>query len=172
MICSPCLICFLIFVSPRFSWTMRSCHWQNLWISMSRLWPHSPPSSSPNYYLNNGWDQQVTAKRSPQSTMKKPWVLTLLYPSVSPNFLWPIYICITVRPPHAQKSGWRWRFPSCRVEMDRSSTGPLKVESFESFIVLKFWKRKLKNEKSPVEWRWTDLPRIKISNYCIFKLEN
>ena len=89
IICSPWLICFLIFVSPRFSWTMRSCHWQDLWISVPRLWPYSPPSS-PVYYLSIGWDQQVTAKRSPQSIMKKPWVLTLLHPSVPPNSLWPI----------------------------------------------------------------------------------
>ena len=81
MICSPWLICFLIFVSPRFSWTTRSCHWQDLWISVSRLWPYSPPSS-PVYYLSIGWDQQVTAKRSPQSTMKEP-LSTNIAPSIS-----------------------------------------------------------------------------------------
>ena len=27
-------------------------------------------------------------------------------------------------------------------------------------------------KKSPVEWRWTDLPQVQINNDCIFKLEN
>ena len=30
----------------------------------------------------------------------------------------------------------------------------------------------MKNEKSPVEWRWTDLPHVKINNDCILKHEN
>ena len=60
MICSPWLICFLIFVSPRFSWTMRSCHWQNLWISVSRLWPHSPPSSPQHWLRSAGNSKKIT----------------------------------------------------------------------------------------------------------------
>ena len=60
MICSPWLICFLIFVSPRFSWTMRSCHWQNLWISVSRMWPHPPPSSPQHWLRSAGNSKKIT----------------------------------------------------------------------------------------------------------------
>ena len=58
---------------------------------------------------------------------------------------------------------WRWTdLPQVRWKLK-----VLKVLSSG-----KFRNRKLKNEKSPVEWRWTDFSTVKISNDCIFKLEN
>ena len=156
MICSPWLICFLIFVSPRFSWTMRSCHWQNLWISVSRLWPHSPPSSPQHWLRSAGNSKKITTIHHEKT------LSTNIAPSISVTQFSLTNINLYNSPPpmprRAVEDGgfrpveWRWTdLPQVRWKMK-----VLKVLSS-----WKFRNRKLKNEKSPVEWRWTDFPQLR-----------